>query len=108
MDKILDVRTRIYDQFHGSNAGSDCFLKEDHAAEYAAEYAAYYTAMYLIADTGESIDTHMKRGFSCDPHMAYIEFWGVLQANFIQQDAIKELYESVVGSKLKSVKRPIG
>lgn len=97
MDKILDVRTRIHDQFHDSNAGSDYFFKEDHAAK----YAAYYTAMYLIADTGESIWTHMKRGFSCDPHLAYIEFWGVMQAIFIQQDAIKELYESVVGSELK-------
>jgi len=97
MDKILEVRSRIYDQFHGSSAGHEHFFKDNHAEE----FAAYYTAMYLIQDTGESIQSHMKRGFSPDPLLAYIEFWGVMQAIFIQQDAIKELYEAVIGSKLQ-------
>jgi hypothetical protein len=57
--------------------------------------------MYLIQDTGESIQSHMKRGFSSDAWLAYIEFWGVMQTIFIQQDAIKELYEAVIGSKLQ-------
>ena len=95
MDQILAVRSNIYDQFHGSKAGTEHFFKGDHAAE----FAAYYTSMYLIQDTGESVWTHMKRGFSADPMLAYIEFWGVMQAIFIQQDAIKELYEAVIGSK---------
>lgn len=97
MDQILAVRSNIYDQFHGSNAGREHFFKDDHAEA----YAAYYTAMYLIQDTGESVQSHMKRGFSSDPWLAYIEFWGVMQAIFIQQDAIKELYEAVIGSKPK-------
>ena len=63
MDQILAVRSNIYDQFHGSNAGPEHFFKDDHAAE----YAAYYTAMYLIQDTGESVWVHMERGFSSDP-----------------------------------------
>jgi hypothetical protein len=96
MDQILAVRSKIYDQFHGSNAGPGHFFKDDHAEA----YAAYYTAMYLIQDTGESVWSHMKRGFSSDPWLAYIEFWGVMQAIFIQQDAIKELYHAVTGSKL--------
>ncbi len=95
MDQILAIRSNIYDQFHGSEAGPKHFFKDGHAAE----FAAYYTAMYLIQDTGESVWAHMKRGFSSDPHLAYIEFWGVMQAIFIQQDAIKELYEVVTGSK---------
>jgi hypothetical protein len=41
----------------------------------------------------------MQRGFSSEPLLAYVEFWGVMQAVFIQQDAICELYEAVVGSK---------
>jgi hypothetical protein len=57
--------------------------------------------MYLIQDTGESVWSHMQRGFSSDPHLAYIEFWGVMQAIVIQQDAIKELYEAVIGLKLQ-------
>jgi len=96
MDQILTVRSDIYDQFHGSNAGPEHFFKSTHATA----YAAYYTAMYLIQDTGESVMSHMKRGFSADPWSAYIEFWGVMQAIFIQQDAIKELYEAVIGSPL--------
>lgn len=95
MDQILDVRSKIYDQFHGSSAGPAHFFKDDNAGP----FAAYYTAMYLIQDTGEAIWTHMQRGFSSDPLFAYIEFWGVMQALFIQQDAICELYEAVVGSK---------
>lgn len=95
MDQILAIRPKIYDQFHGSTAGTEHFFK----AEHAAEYAAYYTAMYLIQDTGESVWVHMKRGFSSDPHIAYIEFWGVMQAIEIQQDAILELYKAVIGSK---------
>jgi hypothetical protein len=96
MDQILTVRSNIYDQFHGSNAGSEHFFKPKHAAA----YAAYYTAMYLIQDTGESVQLHMQRGFSSDPLRAYIEFWGVMQAIFIQQDAIRELYKAVIGSSL--------
>jgi hypothetical protein len=96
MDQILTVQSNIYDQFHGSSAGPEHFLKEEHAEE----YAAYYTAMFLIQDTCESVQAHIKRGFSPDTGLAYIEFWGVMQAIFIQQDAIKEIYEAVIGSKL--------
>ena len=101
MDQILEVRSNIYDQFHGSNAGQEYFFKADHAEA----YAAYYTAMYLIQDTGELVLSHMKRGFSADPWLAYFEFWGVMQAIVIQQDAIKELYEAVIGSKLQIAKQ---
>ena len=51
--------------------------------------------MYLIQDTGELVQSHMKHGFSSDPWLAYIEFWGVMQAIFIQQDAINEFYEAM-------------
>jgi hypothetical protein len=95
MDQILDVRSKIYDQFHGSSAGPAHFFKDHNAGP----FAAYYTSMYLIQDTGEAIWRHMQRGFSPDPLFAYIEFWGVMQAVFIQQDAICELYDAVVGSK---------
>jgi hypothetical protein len=100
MDQILAVRSNIYDQFHGSSAGQEHFFKDDQAEA----FAAYYTAMYLIQDTGESVQSHVKRGFSSDPWLAYIEFWGVIRAIFIQQDAIKELYKAVIGSELQIAK----
>jgi hypothetical protein len=94
MDQILTVSSKIYDRFH-SSAGPAHFFK----VENEAPFTAYYTSMYLIQDTGESVSRHMKQGFSSDPWLAYIEFWGVMQAVFVQQDAICELYEAVVGSK---------
>lgn len=97
MDQILAARSNIYDQFDGSNAGREHFFKEDNAEA----YAAYYTGMYLIQDTGESVCSHMKRGFSSDWLLAYLEFWGVMQAIIIQQDAIKEVYKAVIGLELQ-------
>ena len=94
MDKVLQVRSKIYDQFHHSAAGPDFFFKDVHADE----YAAHYTSMYLIQDTGEAVWKHLRRGFSGDPLTAYLEFWGVMQALTIQQDAIRELHNAVVGS----------
>ena len=52
--------------------------------------------MSLIQDTGEAVWTHMREGFSRDPMRAYIEFWGVMQAIVIQQEAICQLHEAVV------------
>ena len=54
--------------------------------------------MYLIADTGEAIFVHMDKGFSKEPMVSYLEFWGVMQAIFIQQDAILEIYKAVIGN----------
>ena len=95
--QVLTTRSAIYDQFHGSSAGPAFFFKPENKNT----FAAYYTAMYLIQDTGESIMTHMTKGFSASPMQAYIEFWGVMQALAIQQDAISELHLAVLGLPLK-------
>ena len=92
MKKILATRGQIYDQFHGSQAGpAHFFLNEN-----ADAYAQYYTSMYLIQDTGEAAWTHMEGDFSKDPMRAYLEFWGVMQAIEIQQDAIFQLHRAAV------------
>jgi len=96
MDKIQELRTRIYDQFQNSTAGWNHFFLEENRDV----YAAYYTSMYLVQDTAEALYAHMAQGFSSNPMTAYIEFWGVMQATFIQQDAISELHLAIVGSKL--------
>lgn len=41
-----------------------------------------------------------KKGFSEDPHEAYLKFWGVMQAIIIQQDSICELYWAINDEKL--------
>jgi hypothetical protein len=97
MMQLLKIHTAIYDQFHGSSAGPAFFFR----SENADAYAAYYTSMYLIQDTGEAVLTHMAGDFSPDPMQAYLEFWGVMQAIDIQQDAIFQMHEAVVGSTPK-------
>lgn len=96
MANILEIRGEIYNYFHGNQACQKFFF--DDAQE--ERYAAYYTSMYLLQDTTESLFMHRKRGFSHDPHEAYIEFWGIMQAIIIQQDSIRELYEAVLGLEL--------
>lgn len=100
MDKLLAVLSKISERFQRSNAGPEHFFKDKEAN------AAYYTSMFLIQDTGESVACHMKRGFSSVPSSAYIEFWGVMQAIFIQQDAICELHKAIVGPPPQIQKGP--
>jgi len=102
MNKLLHAREQIYNHFHASSAMQSHFF----GAQQDDAYAAYYTSMYLIQDTGEAIGTHTQIGFSKNPMKAYIEFWGVMQAIFIQQDAIHELHSAVLGNKLNTVSLP--
>ena len=68
------------------------------------QYFAFCAAKDWIQDTGEVLMLHRKQGFSQQPHSAYLEFWGILQAVFIQQDAIIELEYSFTGKRLKDKK----
>lgn len=97
MERFLEVREAIYNHFHGSSAGPDFFFK----SENRDRYAAYYTSMYLLQDAGEALYHHRLKGFSKAPLQAYLEFWGIMQALIIQQDAICELYQAVTGNKLR-------
>lgn len=60
-------------------------------------FAAFYTSKFLIQDTAEAVSAHMQAGFSPEAMSAYIEFWGVMQALVIQQDAIAELHTAIFG-----------
>jgi hypothetical protein len=92
MQRILNVHTAIYKQFHSSSAVRSVGPQDD-------DFVAYSNSMYLIADTAESVMHHMQAGFSKNPMEAYLEFWGVMQAIIIQQDAISELHRAIVGTK---------
>jgi len=96
MQRVATRRDEIYNYFHGSASCQRFFF----ASAQEERYAAYYTSMYLLQDTTESLMVHRRKGFSSDPFEAYIEFWGVTQALFIQQDSISELHEAVTGSAL--------
>ncbi len=96
MSTITVLREKIYDHFHGK---SNCQAYFFHAS-HADEYVAYYNSMYLLQDSTEALLYHRSAGFSNDPLAAYLEFWGVMQAAVIQQDAIKELHQIIVQSPL--------
>ncbi len=93
MDQLLETRQKIYDYFQSNKACQEFFFNS--ARE--ERYVAYYTSMYLISDATESLWVHRGKGFSEDPHEAYLEFWGVMQAIIIQQDSICELYWAING-----------
>jgi hypothetical protein len=96
MDKILEIRQTIYDYFQSNKACQEFFFESSREER----YVAYYTSMYLISDATESLWIHRKKGFSEDPHDAYLEFWGVMQAIIIQQDSICELYWAINDEEL--------
>jgi hypothetical protein len=75
-----------------------CLQKHQNLLESEEVFSAYYTSKYLIQDTSEAIYTHKKKGFSQEPLIAYIEFWGLMQAIIIQQDSISELYLAITGN----------
>ena len=93
MDAVADRRTEIYDYFH-SNASCQKYFFDPAREE---ESVAYYNSMYLLQDSTEGLWQHRERGFSTDPLIAYIEFWGVMQAAIVQQDSIAEIHEVMVG-----------
>lgn len=96
MKRIAELRAEIYDYFQASASCQKFFLDSSHDDK----YAAYYNSMFLLQDTTESLMLHRENGFSSNPLTAYLEFWGVMQAAIVQQDAIVEIYEVIVGSAL--------
>ena len=91
MDRLMDLRQAVYDHFHASEIRDDLFLLPGNRDR----FAQYETAMLLIQDTIEALWTHRRRDFSKSSMAAYIEVWGVMQAVFIQQDALLELATAV-------------
>jgi hypothetical protein len=97
MDAVLDRREEIYNWFHANSPCQEYFFEDANEEK----YVAYYNSMYLLQDTTESLWWHRGQGFSSEPMHAYIEFWGVMQAVIIQQDAIAQLYEVIFETKLE-------
>ncbi len=96
MDAVAVRRSEIYDYFHSNAACKKYFFDAAHEEE----HVAYYNSMYLLLDATESLWQHRERGFSSDPLLAYLEFWGVMQAAIIQQDSIAEIYKVMIGAVL--------
>jgi hypothetical protein len=92
LKELLVIREDIYTHFQESRGCDDFFIVDEANQD---KYAAYYTSMYLLQDTTESLIHHRVTGFSTNCFKGYIEFWGVMQALIIQQDALKALFAAI-------------
>ncbi|MGL4309637.1 MAG: hypothetical protein ACRCSU_04045 [Paracoccaceae bacterium] len=65
-------------------------------------FHAFCASKDWIQDTGEAILVHRRKGFTSNVYAAYVEFLGVMQGLYVQQDAIAELYFALTGTPRKS------
>lgn len=96
MERVLDGREAIYDFFDSSKSCQEFFFRSGNEDN----FAAYYTSMVLLQDTSDAILAHRAKDFSDVPLQAYIEFWGIMQAVSLQQEALEELYRVIGGENL--------
>lgn len=92
-NEVLGIRDEISELWHDNLA--TWHARRHFGFDTADRFVAFCAAKDWLQDTSESLLVHRERGFSDNPHLAYIEFWGVLQAAVVQQDAIKELHYAV-------------
>lgn len=86
MNKTLSVRKKIYEHIDGLGA---CGWSESASS---TEFERYCIAKDTIQDTGEALLAHREKGFTSDIYLRYVEYYGVLQAVYMQQDAIQALH----------------
>jgi len=95
MKKILEEREKLSAIWHShqsvwSEISNFTFHSDD-------RYLAFCASKDWIQDTAETLLRHREVGFSNEPTKSYLEFWGVLQAIFVLQDAIQEMHYSLTG-----------
>jgi hypothetical protein len=94
MNKILAAREKIYDHiqnFAGCGWRTTCTPDE---------FEVYCIAKDTIQDTAETLLAHRERGFVPDVYRRYVEYYGILQAIYIQQDAIDALFKLFMASRV--------
>lgn len=90
---IANARNRLSEHWHNkttnwSNRRFHSFSSPDHSNAFCA-------AKDWLQDTAETLCDHRTKGFAPDPIPRYLEFLGVMQALFLQQDAIRQLFYSL-------------
>lgn len=94
MEAVLTAREKIYDHIQNLSA---CHWSNRATHD---EYITYCVAKDTIQDTGETLMVHRQRGFSPDRYERYFEYYGILQAVYMQQDAVSALHKLFVGAAL--------
>lgn len=87
MNKILEAHGQIYDhiQDFSSCGWHECCSRID--------FERYCVAKDTVQDTAEAVMSHRAKGFTDNVYLRYVEYYGVLQAIYMQQDAIQALFE---------------
>jgi hypothetical protein len=88
MNSVLQERAKIYDHIYGSQSNCTWLTNASHK-----DSEKCCIAKDTIQDTGEALLAHRSTGFHGDVRQRYIEYYGVLQAVYMQQDSIFTLYK---------------
>ena len=95
--KVATIRDAFSEFWHHH---ASHWMKQRHCGfSTGDQYQAFCIAKDQIQDTAEAMLCHRRRGFSPDPFAGYVEFWGVLQAVVLQQDAIREMEFAATGTR---------
>lgn len=100
MNSVLTSRQKIYDHIQD---GSNCHWTDKATHD---QYITYCVAKDTIQDTAETVLAHRARGFSSDVHERYLEYYGILQALYMQQDAISALHKLFLHANLSLAGMP--
>ena len=87
MYKVMVNRDKIYDLVDG--AASNCKWTQVATHE---QFEKYCISKDTIQDTSEAISAHEEKGFCSETSLRYIEYYGLLQAVYLQQDSILALH----------------
>lgn len=88
MHAVLVEREKIYDHLYGDQCKCAWLTTASHK-----DSERCCIAKDTIQDTGEALLAHRAAGFSGDGSRRYIEYYGVLQAVYMQQDSIIALHK---------------
>jgi len=100
--ELLTVRQQLADIW--KNQAAVCNKQPHCRFPSANQFKAFTVAKGWLQDTAEALLHHRRRGCDADHHQGYIELYGVLQAVFIQQDALSEMHFAITGQR-KSFER---
>jgi hypothetical protein len=93
MEAVLKVREKIYDHIQN---GAVCHWMDRATHD---QYVTYCVSKDTIQDTAETLYTHRQRGFTENMYAKYFEYYGILQAVYLQQDAIWALHRLFLGAE---------
>jgi hypothetical protein len=100
MNAVLENREKIYDHIQN---WSTCNWTNVASHD---EYIIYCVSKDTIQDTAETLIVHRQQGFSGDLYAQYFEYYGILQAVYLQQDAIWALHRLFIGNEPDLSTRP--